>query len=275
MNDSRKGPTSEHEEGSMSDEQMEKSSRSGLDISYKRMGHLMARDFRITIAKLAQKGFEDEFIWDLVDRAELPNSCVIEKHFKQQVGEKEPEDIAFQMAVTRMMFAYLIQTQKALCQVLRNDEQFLQSVSDVYLEDLKKKEKENDTRASYLLQGYFLGQASVSIHNPEKFLDLMAERHSTRMSHAGSGKKGVVTSPASKAILLAFDHGYMTGEPVCHFFDGNSFLDEIDVEIELDDSGEERIYRFRGLDPPNITELSASHISVRVSQLKKKRQTNN
>ena len=154
---------------------------------------------------------------------------------------------------------------------MRDDEDAMQELGDLNVTEVSTTE----TRANYLLLGYFLGQSGSAIHQPDKFLRKLSERLSAKMAKAGAANRGKVRSPATKAILLAFKFGHATGEPVCRFFDSNSYLDEVDVDIELDDSGEERMYKFRGLHPDKDTTLSVRDISVRVSQLKKNYLTDN
>ena len=253
MNDTRDGKTDKI------------SDRAAWGISNEKMSQKMIMDFRRTISGLTDRGFDNDFIWETIDHVVIPSMRTIRGHFKDRSTNQKPDKLAFDIAVTRTMFAYLIQMQRALCHVLREDVEFLKTVSPNYLKDL---EATNVSTASILFQGYFLGQAS-NAQRPEDFLNMMSQRHSARMSEIGKKKKGVITSPASKAILLAFDYGHMTGSKVRRFFDGSPTLDEIDVDIELNDTRDVRTYRFLGIDESKDTELTEAEIDVRVSQLKK------
>ena len=235
-------------------------------LSNKRMSELMIADFRATMSKLNQAGFDEADVWNLIDGGNLPNLERLQDYFERREPKKKPKYFRYRAIQYRQIFAYLIHLQRGLCQVLRDDKDAMQELGDLNVTEVSTTE----TRANYLLLGYFLGQSGSAIHAPDDFLRILSERLSAKMAKAGAAKRGKVRSPATKAILHAFKMGHATGEPVCRFFDSNSYLDEIDVEIELDDSGEERMYKFRGLDPDKDTTLGVRDISVRVSQLKKK-----
>ena len=235
-------------------------------LSNERLSELMIADFRATMSKLNQAGFDEADVWNLIEGGNLPTLGTLQDYFEQREPKKKLKYFRYRAAQYRHIFAYLIHLQRGLCQVLRDDKEVMQELGDLNVTEIGSTE----TRANYLLLGYFLGQSGSVIHQPDKFLTRLSERLSAKMAKAGAANRGKVRSPATKAILVAFEHGHATGNPVCRFFDNNSYLDEIDVEIELDDSGEERMYKFRGLDPGKDTTLSASDISVRVSQLKNK-----
>lgn len=234
-------------------------------LSNKLLSELMVADFRATMSKLNQAGFDEADVWEMVEGGNLPNLAHLQDYFRGREPKKKSKYIRFRAAQYRQIFAYLTYLHRGLRQVLRDDEGVIRELGELNVSEVSSTE----TRANYLLLGYFLGQSGAAIHEPEKFLKRMSERFSAKMAKAGSANKGKVRSPVTKAILLAFEYGHLTGGPVCRFFDGNSSLDEIDVDIELDDSGEERIYRFCGLDPGKDKSLSATGIGIRVSQLKK------
>jgi len=226
----------------------------------------MVADFRATMSKLNQAGFDEADVWNLIEGGNSPTLGALQDYFEQREPKKKLKYFRYRAVQYRHIFAYLIHLQRGLCQVLRDDKDAMQELGDLNVTEVNSTE----TRANYLSLGYFLGQSGSVIHQPDKFLNKLSKRFSAKMAKVGAANRGKVRSPATKAILLAFKHGHATGNPVCRFFDDNSCLDEIDVDIELDDSGEERMYIFRGLDPKKDTTLSASDISVRVSQLKNK-----
>ncbi len=234
-------------------------------LSNKRLSELMIVDFRATMSKLNQAGFDEADVWNLIEGGNLPNLERLQDYFERREPKKKPKYFRYRAIQYRQIFAYLIHLQRGLRQVLRDDEDAMQELGDLNVTEVSTTE----TRANYLLLGYFLGQSGSAIHEPDKFLKVLSEGLSARMRRAGEKKKGVVTSPATKAINLALEYGHTTGKKVRLFFNETPILDAIDVDIELIDEGQERLYRFCGLDESKDTELSEKEIDVRVSQLKK------
>jgi len=232
-----------------------------------RIGKIMEKDFASAKKRLHDRGFNDHFIWHFIRRSEVPSRKTIKNHlsnFGIDTNCKTPEIMYLHL---RWIFFYLIQLMQGLASIHREDNEFARKLGTEWAQ-ISKNFK--DSREDFYLHGYLVGRASKYINDPDAWVAAIAAKQSEMASKAGKGNKGKIRSPASKAILLAFEHGHTTGKEVRKFFNECPIFDEIDVDIELNDEGPERLYRFCGLDESKDTELSEKAIDVRVSQLKRK-----
>ena len=214
-----------------------------FNISAERIGELLKKDFEAAKERLHDRGFPDKFIWHYIKRGEAPSRDAIRNHlslFDIDFNEKFPEILYKHV---RRIFFYLIHVIRAITIIHREDDAFSQEMGSLYV-DIPETFKDN--RENYFFQGYVVGKASKWINDPDKLAAAIQDRKSRQASKAGKGKKGVITSPATKAILLALDYGFLTGKKVRQFFDENMILDEIEVDIETIETEEGRKYRFFG-----------------------------
>jgi len=206
-----------------------------------RIGKIMEKDFASAKKRLHDRGFDDHFIWHFIRRSEVPSRKTIKNHlgnFRIDPNCKTPEIMYLHL---RWIFFYLIQLMQGLVSIHREDNEFACKLGTEWTQ-IPKNFK--DSREDFFLHGYLVGRASKYINDPDAWVAALVAKQSKMASIAGKGKKGFISSPASKAILLAFDYGHLKGKKVRQFFDDNPILDEIGVDIEFIDDGEERIYRF-------------------------------
>ena len=98
-------------------------------LSNKRLSELMIADFRATMSKLNQAGFDEADVWNLIEGGNLPSFGALQDYFAQREPKKKPKYFRFRAAQYRQIFAYLIHLQRGLCQVLRNDKDAMQECS--------------------------------------------------------------------------------------------------------------------------------------------------